>query len=383
MISSSLNLSMKKWRQSLHQIPEFGFETFDTASFIVEKLKNFGITDIETNVGGTGVVATIRCGNSNKAIALRADMDALMITEKNDVAYKSLRPGFMHACGHDGHTATLLGAANVLHNEGGFNGVVRLLFQPAEEWGKGAQSMIDDQLMTRFPFVEIWGFHNMPGIPLGFFETCEGPFMSAEDNFEIILKGLGGHSSLPHKGRETLVPACSLIMELQTIVSRKINPNETAVISVTEFESDGLRNALPGTSVISGDVRSFNKSISQKIKMEMEKLVNSIALAHDLEVEFKYTNEFIPLINDEELSKKSLEIASSVFGKNKTKRANEPITGSEDFARYLDKVPGSFAFIGNGSESEPLHNPYYDFNDEILQCGAEYLIAVARSRLSV
>ena len=289
----------------------------------------------------------------------------------------------MHACGHDGHTATLLGAANVLHNEGGFNGVVRLLFQPAEEWGKGAQSMIDDQLMTRFPFVEIWGFHNMPGIPLGFFETCEGPFMSAEDNFEIILKGLGGHSSLPHKGRETLVPACSLIMELQTIVSRKINPNETAVISVTEFESDGLRNALPGTSVISGDVRSFNKSISQKIKIEMEKLVNSIALAHDLEVEFKYTNEFIPLINDEELSKKSLEIASSVFGKRKTKRANEPITGSEDFARYLDKVPGSFAFIGNGSESEPLHNPYYDFNDEILQCGAEYLIAVARSRLSV
>lgn len=383
MISSSLNLSMKKWRQSLHQIPEFGFETFDTASFIVEKLKNFGITDIETNVGGTGVVATIRCGNSNKAIALRADMDALMITEKNDVAYKSLRPGFMHACGHDGHTATLLGAANVLHNEGGFNGVVRLLFQPAEEWGKGAQSMIDDQLMTRFPFVEIWGFHNMPGIPLGFFETCEGPFMSAEDNFEIIYEGVGGHSSRPQDCSETLVPACSLVSELQTIVSRKINPNDTAVISITELISDGTRNALPGKSVISGDVRTFKEDVSKKIQYEMEKIANAIAKAHNLKIKFKYSNEFIPLINDLKLSEKSLEIASVVFGQNKTSKAKEPMTGSEDFARFLNNVPGSYAFIGNGFESAPLHNPNYDYNDDILKVGAEYLVAVVRERLSL
>ncbi len=383
MISSFLESKMKKWRQTLHQIPEFGFDTVETTSFIVEKLREFGINEIDTQVGGAGVVATLRNGDSKKSIALRADIDALMINEKNDFTYKSKRKGFMHACGHDGHTATLLGAAEFLNIERGFNGTIRLLFQPAEEWGQGAQSMIDDGLMVKFPFQEIWGFHNMPGIPLGHFETCEGPFMAAEDNFEIKLKGLGGHSSSPHKCKETLVPACNLVMELQTIVSRKINPNETAVVSVTEFKSDGIRNALPGISVISGDVRCFNRKISEQIKLEMSKLVRSIGLAHDLEVEFKYTNEFVPLINDQKLTKKSLEIASIVFGKSKTNRSNGPITGSEDFARYLEKVPGSFAFIGNGRSSEPLHNPFYNFNDTILKCGAEYLIAVARSRLPV
>ena len=233
MIAATLNARMKKWRQALHQIPEFGFETFDTADFVVKKLKEFGITDINTKIGGTGVVATIRCGKSNKAIALRADMDALMIQEQNSVPYRSSRPGLMHACGHDGHTSTLLGAAEVLKKRGGFNGTVHLIFQPAEEWGKGAQAMLDDNLLKRFPFEEIWGFHNMPGLDAGYFETRPGPIMSAEDYFEIIYEGVGGHSSRPQDSSETLVPACSLVSELQTIVSRKINPNDTAVISIT------------------------------------------------------------------------------------------------------------------------------------------------------
>ena len=381
MINALLNSKMKSWRHALHQTPEFGFETFDTAAFIVKKLNEFGIEDIQTGIGSTGIVATIRCGGSNKAIALRADMDALMIEEQNSVPYKSLRPGLMHACGHDGHTTTLLGAAEVLRREGGFNGIIHFIFQPAEEWGKGAQAMVDDNLMDRFPFEEIWGFHNIPGLPTGHFETRPGPIMSAEDNFEIILKGLGGHSSQPHSGSETLVPACSLIMELQTIISRKVNPSETAVISVTELTSDGTRNALPGTSVISGDVRSFNKKISMQIQLEMQKISNAIGLAHDLTVSFKYSNEFIPLINDPELTKKSLDIALGIFGDDKTKIAKEPMTGSEDFARFLCNVPGSYAFIGNGLESAPLHTPNYDYNDDILKPGAEYLIAVARSRL--
>ena len=383
MINASLNSKMKRWRHILHQMPEFGFETCDTAAFIVAKLNEFGIEEIQTGIGGTGVVATIRCGDSNKAIALRADMDALMIEEKNSVSYKSLRPGLMHACGHDGHTTTLLGAAEVLKREGGFNGVIHFVFQPAEEWGKGAQAMVDDNLMDRFPFEEIWGFHNMPGLPAGHFETCPGPIMSAEDNFEIILKGIGGHSSRPHDGNETLVPACSLILELQTIISRKVNPSETAVISVTELASDGTRNALPGTSVISGDVRSFNKKISKQIQMEIQKISNAVGSAHNLNVDFTYSNEFIPLINDAELTKISLEVAAGVFGNDKTNIAMEPMTGSEDFARFLNSVPGSYAFIGNGLDSAPLHNPNYDYNDDILKPGAEYLIAVARSRLSV
>jgi hippurate hydrolase len=383
MINASLNSKMKRWRHILHQMPEFGFETCDTAAFIVAKLNEFGIEEIQTGIGGTGVVATIRCGDSNKAIALRADMDALMIEEKNSVSYKSLRPGLMHACGHDGHTTTLLGAAEVLKREGGFNGVIHFVFQPAEEWGKGAQAMVDDNLMDRFPFEEIWGFHNMPGLPAGHFETRPGPIMSAEDNFEIILKGIGGHSSRPHDGNETLVPACSLILELQTIISRKVNPSETAVISVTELASDGTRNALPGTSVISGDVRSFNKKISKQIQMEIQKISNAVGSAHNLNVDFTYSNEFIPLINDAELTKISLEVAAGVFGNDKTNIAMEPMTGSEDFARFLNSVPGSYAFIGNGLDSAPLHNPNYDYNDDILKPGAEYLIAVARSRLSV
>jgi hippurate hydrolase len=383
MINASLNSKMKRWRHILHQMPEFGFETCDTAAFIVAKLNEFGIEEIQTGIGGTGVVATIRCGDSNKAIALRADMDALMIEEKNSVSYKSLRPGLMHACGHDGHTTTLLGAAEVLKREGGFNGVIHFVFQPAEEWGKGAQAMVDDNLMDRFPFEEIWGFHNMPGLPAGHFETCPGPIMSAEDNFEIILKGIGGHSSRPHDGNETLVPACSLILELQTIISRKVNPSETAVISVTELASDGTRNALPGTSVISGDVRSFNKKISKQIQMEIQKISNAVGSAHNLNVDLTYSNEFIPLINDAELTKISLEVAAGVFGNDKTNIAMEPMTGSEDFARFLNSVPGSYAFIGNGLDSAPLHNPNYDYNDDILKPGAEYLIAVARSRLSV
>jgi len=383
MINASLNSKMKRWRHILHQMPEFGFETCDTAAFIVAKLNEFGIEEIQTGIGGTGVVATIRCGDSNKAIALRADMDALMIEEKNSVSYKSLRPGLMHACGHDGHTTTLLGAAEVLKREGGFNGVIHFVFQPAEEWGKGAQAMVDDNLMDRFPFEEIWGFHNMPGLPAGHFETRPGPIMSAEDNFEIILKGIGGHSSRPHDGNETLVPACSLILELQTIISRKVNPSETAVISVTELASDGTRNALPGTSVISGDVRSFNKKISKQIQMEIQKISNAVGSAHNLNVDLTYSNEFIPLINDAELTKISLEVAAGVFGNDKTNIAMEPMTGSEDFARFLNSVPGSYAFIGNGLDSAPLHNPNYDYNDDILKPGAEYLIAVARSRLSV
>ena len=381
MVSDYLHSKMIEWRHSLHQMPEFGFETYDTAAFVVSRLLEIGVTEIETAIGGSGVVATLRNGNSNRAIALRADMDALMIREKNDISYKSLRPGFMHACGHDGHTTTLIGVAEVLHKEGGFDGIVHLIFQPAEEWGKGAQAMIDDGIIIQFPFEEIWGFHNMPGVPIGHFQTCPGAIMAAEDNFEIKLNGKGGHSSSPHKIKEALVPACSLILELQTIVSRKIDANETAVISVTELECNGTRNTLPGTGIIKGDVRTLVTKVSNQVRDEIRKISKAIGLAHDLEVEFNYSNEFIPLINDPKLTSHTVEIVSKLFGKDKINGEISPILGSEDFARFLNHVPGSFVFIGNGEDSAPLHNPNYDFNDESLKSGTQYLVSLARSRL--
>lgn len=205
---------------------------------------------MQRGVGGTGIVGTLKRGSGNRAIALRADMDALRITEQSATAYGSQNPGIMHACGHDGHTTMLLGAAKLLAAEGGFDGTVRFVFQPAEEWGKGALAMLDDGLLQRFPFDEIFGLHNMPGLPIGHFETRAGPFMSAEDNFEIVLKGIGGHAARPHSGNETLVAACALVTNLQTIVSRRLSPADISVVSVTELITDGTRNALPAASSV-------------------------------------------------------------------------------------------------------------------------------------
>ena len=381
MTSNFLDKHMREWRQTLHRTPEFGFNTEKTAEFVVKKLKSFGIKEISTNIGGTGVVATLRNGNSNKAIAIRADMDALMIEEQNNFAYKSNIPGHMHACGHDGHTATLLGTAATLAKGYGFDGIIHFIFQPAEEWGKGAQAMIDDGLMEKFSFEEIWGFHNMPGIKVGHFETRPGPMMSAEDNFEIELKGIGGHASKPQAGKETLQPACALVTELQTIVSRKIDPTDIAVVSVTELITDGSRNILPGLSRILGDARSFRKEVSSTIEKEITTITSGIASAHDLEFFVKYSREFIPLINDANLAEEALKIAKYTFGKDNAKVAVQPVTGSEDFARFLNHSPGCYVFFGNGENSAPLHNSSYDFNDDALEHGVNYFVNLVKNRL--
>ncbi|MGB0634623.1 MAG: M20 aminoacylase family protein [Paracoccaceae bacterium] len=382
MTSNFLDKQMREWRQTLHRSPEFGFNTKKTAAFVVEKLKSFGIKEISTNIGGTGVVATLRNGNSNKAIAIRADMDALMIEEQNDFSYKSDFPGHMHACGHDGHTTILLGTAAILAKSYGFDGIIHFIFQPAEEWGKGAQAMIDDGLMEKFSFEEIWGFHNMPGIEVGHFETRPGPMMSAEDNFEIELRGIGGHASKPQAVKETLQPACALVTELQTIVSRKIDPTDVAVVSVTELITDGSRNILPGLSRILGDARSFRKEVSSKIEKEVTSITSGIASAHGLKFSVNYSREFIPLINDANLAEEALKIAQFTFGKDKTKVATQPVTGSEDFARFLNHTSGCYVFFGNGENSAPLHNPRYDFNDDALEPSVNYLINLTRNRLS-
>lgn len=378
---SALETDMTAWRHRLHADPEFGFEEWRTAAFVAGLLREFGLDEVVEGVGGTGVVGTLRRGEGGRTIALRADMDALRIAETGDPGHASRNAGVMHACGHDGHTAMLLGAAKLLSSEGDFDGTVRFLFQPAEEWGRGAEAMLADGLMERFPFDEIYGLHNMPGLDVGRIETRPGPIMAAEDVFEIVLTGVGGHASRPHQGREVMLGACSLVLALQAIVSRRLDPADVAVVSVTELVTDGTRNVLPGRARIAGDARSFRPEVSRSIEAWMRDIADGVARGHGLGVEVSYAREFIPLVNDDELCDHALAAARAALGEDSAGVAKEPMTASEDFARFLDRVPGCFAFIGNGGQSRPLHNSAYDFNDDSLLAGVRFYAELVRRRL--
>lgn len=375
-----LQEQMIEWRHDFHRHPEFGFEEKRTAGIVAETLRSFGL-EVAEGVGGTGVVGTLTCGSSDRSIALRADMDALRIPEATGKEYASMNPGTMHACGHDGHTAMLLGAAKTLAEEGGFDGTVRFIFQPAEEWGKGALAMLNDGLLERFPFQEIFGIHNMPGYGVGEFRVKAGPFMPAEDNFEITLTGVGGHASRPDLTREVLVAACATVMNLQSIVARRLSPTDIAVVSVTELLTDGVRNALPGTARILGDTRSFTPEVSSEIEKQLRQIVKGTAEAYNLDVHVTYTHEFIPTINDPNLTGEALATAVDLFGVANAKLLDQPGGASEDFAQFLEHVPGCFVFLGNGADSRPLHNAAYDFDDDGLIHGARFHAGIVRRRL--
>jgi amidohydrolase len=366
----ALDLQMSSWRQDLHKHPEFGFDEHRTSSFVASKLREFNFDSVVEGVGRTGVVGTLKRGTSGRSIAIRADMDALQIYEQGPVSYKSVNDGIMHACGHD-----------ALSEEGGFDGTVQFIFQPAEEWGLGALTMLADGLIERFPFQEIYGIHNMPGIPIGSFHVRPGTMMSAEDIFHITLKGVGGHASRPDAGCETLVPACALVTSLQTIVSRRVDPADVAVVSVTEIKTDGARNVLPGFTKILGDVRSFKPEVSAMVEKQIRTISDGIASAYNVSAEVEYRREFVPVINDPELTSQVVLAAQSVFGATNVAIEQSPMTVSEDFAQFLSHVPGCFAFVGNGP-SAPLHNPNYDFNDAALTTGAAFHCAVVRHRLA-
>lgn len=380
-LSAATCTEMKAWRRQLHARPEFGFEEHDTARFVAAKLRSFGFDEVIEGVGGTGVVGTLRRGNGNRAIALRAEMDALRIQETGQRTYASTAPGVMHACGHDGHTAMLLGAAQHLAATGGFSGTLRFIFQPAEEWGRGASAMLDDGLLERFPFEEIYGMHNWPGLKLGGFATRAGPLMAAEDNFEIEVRGRGGHAARPHQSRDALVAGCGVVLALQTIVSRSLDPAETSVVSVTGLDTDGTRNVLAGSVRITGDCRSFSFEISREIEARMREIAEHAAATHGCSASLVYERSFVPLINDPEATKAAIDAAAAVAGGANVVAGCNPVAASEDFARFLEKVPGCFMFIGNGDDSPPLHNSRYDFNDEALNLGAAFHIQIARNRL--
>lgn len=380
MIPDKLADAMRNWRQHLHRNPEFGFEETETAQFVVERLREFGIEDIETGIGGTGIVATLRHGDRGQTIALRADMDCLRIHETTNLPYSSSKPGLMHACGHDGHTAILLGTAAVLAAEGGFDGTVRFIFQPAEEWGQGMKAMIRDGLGTRFLFDEIYGLHNMPGLPVGSFETRTGPFMGAEDGFRITVRGDGGHASRPHECRDAIVCACSIVGELQMIVSRNIDPAELAVVSITSIGSDNVKNAIASEAWIEGDCRHFNDIVSQKIETAMRRVAEGVGAAHGCHVDVTYDRVFVPLLNDPDSTKHALKAAAAVFGPENVNDNAPRMGASEDFAQALNIAPGAFGFIGNGN-SASLHNAEFDFNDAALVPGVQWFLELVRKRL--
>lgn len=382
MVSDDLAKSLRQWRQHLHQNPEFGFEEQATADFVVKRLKEFGIEDIETGIGDTGVVATLRQGNGDRTIALRADMDCLQIHETTNLPYASSKPGLMHACGHDGHTTILLGAAAVLAQEGGFDGTVRLVFQPAEEWGQGMKAMIRDGLGSRLGFDEIYGLHNKPGLPVGAFEIRPGPFMGAEDGFRITVRGRGGHASRPQDCKDAILCACSIVSELQTIVSRAIDPSALAVVSVTSIAGDNVKNAIASEARIEGDCRHFDDAVSRRIEESMRRIANGMAMAHDCDADVEYERVFVPLVNDAEATQHALQAARSVFGENNTDPDARPMGASEDFAQALKLAPGAFGNFGNG-DSAPLHNAGYDFNDAALVPGVQWFVELVRNRLPV
>ncbi|HFK3991991.1 TPA: M20 aminoacylase family protein [Citrobacter freundii] len=373
------------WRHYLHTIPETEFDLEKTPEFVAEKLESMGIT-VHRGIGKTGLVGVLKKGNSDRSIGLRADMDALNILETSSHDYISKTKGKMHACGHDGHTTMILGAARLLKENYDFDGTVYFVFQPDEEHGHGAHAMLQDGLLERFPMQEIYGAHNMPGIPAGQFATRVGGIMGSEDNFIIRIHGKGSHAARPHMGKDPMVIAAEIILALQTVISRNLDPSLPAVISCTELHTDGLRNVIPGYVEIRGDTRSYDPAVQEMLEKRMRVICNSICAMHEAECEFIYTHEYSPTVNHPRETEYAIEAAVRVFGEKNVDSSTLPMMTSEDFGAFLEKIPGAFVFIGNGCEQDgkgflPLHNSSYDFNDDILVPGATFFAELASMRL--
>jgi len=382
----AMHAEMREWRQHFHQFPETAFEEINTAQFISSKLQSFGLT-VHEGLAKTGVVASLSAGTSTKKIALRADMDALFIEEKNELSYKSQNSGKMHACGHDGHSAMLLGAAKYLAAHTDFDGTVYFIFQPAEEGRAGAKQMIDEGLFELFPADCVFGLHNFPDIPLGHFAIKTGPMMASFDCFEITVSGQATHAAMPHLGNDVMVAAAQMITALQTIVSRNINPADPAVLSITQIHGGNTWNAIPDSIVLRGTYRCFNSGVQQLIKEKMIQLVESIAQGFDLkaQIDINPENAGYPVTsNSDSETAIAIDVAQSVVGIDNVDLSPQASMGSEDFSFMLHEKPGCYVWLGNGSSDGDclLHNPHYDFNDEILAVGASYWVKLVERILS-
>jgi amidohydrolase len=371
------------WRRHLHENPELGYEEHKTAAFVAEQLKSFGVDEIVTGMGKTGVVAVIkgRKNASGKVIGLRADMDALPIHEATNLPHQSKTPGKMHACGHDGHTAMLLGAAKYLAETRNFDGTAIMIFQPAEEGGGGGLAMCEEGLMKRFGIQEVYGMHNMPGIPLGQFAIRTGPAMAAADRFDIHIEGKGGHAARPHECIDPVVTSAQLVLALQTIASRNVDPLDSIVVSTCEVKSGDAYNVIPQTAELRGTVRTLKAETRILAERRINEIAAGIALASGAKIKVTYHKGYPVTINHPEQTEFAAKVAAGISGPNSVDRTVEPMMGAEDFSYMLEERPGAYIFMGNG-DTAGVHHPAYDFDDRAIPVGVSYWVKVAETAMA-
>ena len=365
--------ALTDFRHALHRRPETGFDVTATARVVADRLADAGL-EVATGVGGSGVVATLRRGSGGGAVGLRADLDALPITEQNDFAYRSTVDGVFHGCGHDGHATMLLGAALALAGRDDIATTVHFIFQPDEENGRGARAMIDDGLFERFPMDAVFGLHNLPGLPVGAFATRTGALTAFEELFEIVIHGRGGHASAPHKVVDPLVAGAETVTALQSVVARALPPHDHGVVSVTEFVTDGARNVIPSTVTIRGDVRGYDDGVSRTVERRLREISEGVASAHGAAATLTYAREFEPTVNTAGEVGCVAAAVRSIPGATVDPDCDR-VGFSEDFAQFLKYRPGCFVLMGNGEgphHGATLHNPRYDFNDAALPYGIAY-----------
>ena len=360
-------------RRDIHQHPELSFQEARTAELVARLLRQWG-WEVTTDVGGHGVVGTLQAGNGHRRIALRADMDALPIQETTGRPWKSRHDGVMHACGHDGHTAMLLGAAQALAASRDFSGTVHLVFQPAEEAGQGsgAQRMIEDGLFERFPCDAIFGLHNTPGVPAGTFGFGAGAFMASSDSARITIHGKGGHAARPHQTVDPVLIAGSLIVALQSVVARNVDPRHTAIVTIGAVHAGSAFNVIPDSAMLGLSLRAFDPEVRALLERRVRDLVTAHVAGYGGEVTIDYERGYPVVVNSVAETDFARRVAEELVGPDRVIAPFPPVTGSEDFAYYLQHRPGSFLRLGNGTDGAMLHNPRYDFNDEVLTVGAEY-----------
>ncbi len=381
LINETLLGEVKQWRQQIHSQPELGFKEFKTSSFIVDKLKSFGI-EVHQGLGGTGVVGVLK-NASGPTIGIRADIDALPIKEQNDIEHKSTHENCMHACGHDGHTSVLLGTAKHLSQHKNFNGTIHFIFQPAEEVLGGAKAMIDDGLFDKFPMDAVYGLHNWPGLPVGEVAVNNGPMMASFDTFEITLTGKGTHAAMPHLGADPIAAGAALITNIQSIVSRRISPLKSGVISVTQMNSGDTTNVIPDYAILKGTVRSFDMDVRQSMQDMLTEMVTALPPLYGVTGEMDYHIRYPVTTNDSQAYLEIKEAATNVLGADKVNTDVEPSMASEDFSFMSQVVKGAYFWLGvDGSNpSKPLHNAAYDFNDDAIETGIKVWVSLVESQL--
>ena len=363
---------MTAWRQHLHRIPELGFDCPKTAAFLAERLREFGVDEIHEGIAQTGIVAIIEGRGPGRCIGLRADFDALPVIEATGATYASTHEGRMHACGHDGHSTMLLGAARYLAETRNFSGRVALIFQPAEEHGAGADVMVREGIMERFGIEEVYGLHNAPGLPEGTFMTTPGPFMAAVDTFDLHLKGVGGHAALPHETRDPIVAAMAIGQAFQTIVSRNNCARDDLVVSITQIHAGNVDNVIPDTAYMNGTIRTFDPEVQAMVRRRMEAIVAGHAASFEVEAEFDYVVGYPATVNDPGRAAFAAEVAREISGEGNVDAEGGREMGAEDFAYMLQARPGAYLFLGQGPGAG-LHHPAYDFNDAVAPVGASFL----------